>query len=341
MATLLLMDVEEQLNEILSQGDERGWPKVARLLAEVEDNRLWTEREGCHSFSAWLKEFAQERKCSESLLWKYKKAGGYYERLREENGELPPIEEAGVSARNVATIEKISGEDTARGLALASRLVAGEVRQKDLNDIWAAQRKVSGVRKTRHDRAVPADEGDAAMTLAVTRALAAQADAWIWGEETVAQADERKRREAPRAYLTRDARCVRTMTEFPVRVEGAQRARRIDLTAVVAENQTTADWMEVNLHGVEVKVSEHDLARDEKMADYGLFMDYMNITVPAPLVQAADETVPGSWGILSYEGDASSGTIRVIREAARLDAPRREQALMTAVVKLGSGAGRS
>lgn len=334
----MLTKIEDQLNELLDKGDEVGWPRVAGLLAEVEDGELWRERQGCRSFSAWLKEFAQERRCSESLLWKYKKAGGYYARLREEDPALPPVEQAHVSARNVATIEKISGEDRGRGVALAARLVSGDIRQRDLNDMWAAQRKVSGARRTRHDRTRPEGEGDAAMTLAVTRALAAQAEAWIWGAETAEQAEERRRREAPRQYLARDARCIRTLTEFPVRVESAQRARRIDLTAVVAENQTTADWMEVVLHGVEVKVSEHDLARDEKMADYGLFMDRMNIAVPAPLVGLAADTVPPQWGVLSYEGDATAGEIRVVRQSERLDAPRREQALMTAVVKLGAGA---
>lgn len=41
----------------------------------------------------------------------------------------------------------------------------------------------------------------------------------------------------------------------------------------MVENQTTADWMEVCLWGVEVKVSDWDFRRDQKMADYSLFME--------------------------------------------------------------------
>ena len=198
------------------------------------------------------------------------------------------MREASMSAATVANAEKIHGDDAAAVGGLLAKVERGEVKPKDVSEMWKAARKVCGARKSRH-AAKPAvgGEGDAEITRALTAALARQAAAWIWGAETAAEAEERKRREAPRQFLARDAVCVRTLVEFPVRVESAERARRIDLAAVCVENQTTADWMDVALRGVEVKVSEADLGRDAKMGDYGLFMDYMYVACPADLVRQA------------------------------------------------------
>ena len=331
---------EERLREALGVADVTGWVTVAEILREVDERELWKQRREppLKSFSAWLRSFAQESKCSESLLWKDNKAAKFYSSLRAENPELPELGDAGMSARAIVQVEKLHPEGGEKAVELVSRVRSGAVRAKQLGDMVAAKRKVAGVRTSRHSPAPQEPrEGDAALTYAVTTALAGQASAWIWGAETPEEAERRKREEAPRQFLARDARLIRTMTEFPVRVETGDRAKRIDLTAVTVENQTTADWMEVVMRGVEVKVSEHDLERDEKMADYGLFMDYMYIAVPEALVAMATDLVPLSWGVLSYIVPAGGlGRVEVVREPERLDAPRREEALMTAIVKLGT-----
>lgn len=337
MAVSELLRVEDQLAELLGEADEASWPAVARLLGEVEERELWRQREGVKSYSAWLRGFAQRRGCSESLLWKDKKAGAYWKALREADPGLPDLGDAGVSARSVATVEKICGADAGAGASLAARVVAGEVRSGDLQEMWRAQRKVAGVRKSRHDAhpQAPVEGGDAELTMLLTRAVAAQAEAWVWGAETAEEAEERMRAEAPRQFLARDAKCVRCLTEFPVRVVAGERPRRIDVAAVVVENITTADWMEVALRGVEVKVSEYDLERDGKMGDYALFMDYMSVAVPDGLVERAAGVVPPDWGVMAY--DRGADRVRVVREPQRLDAERREEALMTACVKLAQG----
>lgn len=328
---LTLRDAEMQLDALIDAGDESGWAQVAEVLAEVERGALW--KPDHHSFSAWVRAYAQRKGCSESLLWKYCKAGRAYERARAAVPGLPPMREASMSAATVANAEKIHGDDAAAVGRLLAKVERGEVKPKDVSEMWKAARKVCGARKSRH-AAKPAvgGEGDAELTRALTAALARQAAAWIWGAETAAEAEERKRREAPRQFLARDAVCVRTLVEFPVRVESAERARRVDLAAVCVENQTTADWMDVVLRGVEVKVSEADLGRDAKMGDYGLFMDYMYVACPADLVRQAADAVPADWGVLAYDRDADA--VEVVREPERLDAPRREDALMTACVKL-------
>lgn len=335
MAAATLQGIETELDELIDAGNA-GWARAAALIMRVDAEELW--RTGNYkSISQWIRAYAQRKHCSESLLWKYAKAGRYYQRAKEQDPELPDLGQAKVSAMSVVTTEKICGEDISRAADLLGQASGGEIRSRDLQEMWRAARKVSGTRKTRHDRLAAGPEdgekaGDAAVTARLTQALARDAASWIWGVETPEQAEERRREEAPRQYLTRDDVCVRTLTEFPVRVDAGTRPRRIDLAAVCVENQTTADWMEVVLRGVEVKVSAHDLERDEKMGDYASFMDYMSIAVPKPLVADAAERVPASWGVLSYDEDADR--IEVAREPERLDAPRREESLMTACVKL-------
>lgn len=327
-----LKQAEKQLDVLIDAGNETGWARVAQVLEQVETGELW--KPGHHSFSAWVKSYSLHKGCSESLLWKYCKAGRAYRAARAVAPELPPMEQAQVSAEVVVTCEKIHGEDRQAAAKLLGKVEQGELSAKDVREIWKAQRKVAGVRKSRHEakpQARPA-EGDGEMTRRLTAALAAQAGSWIWGAETKKEAEARKKAHAARDFFARDAVCVRTLTEFPVRVETAERARQIDLAAVTVENQTTADWMEVTLWGVEVKVSEHDFERDQKMGDYALFMDYMSIGVPFDLVERVQDAVPAEWGVLGY--DPEEDTISVVREPERLDAPRREQALMTACVKL-------
>lgn len=326
--TLTLKQAEKQLDVLIDAGNETGWAQVAQVLEAVDKGKLWEPEH--HSFSAWLKVYALHKGCSESLLWKYCKAGRAYSSARAARPELPPMSEANVSAEVVINAEKIHGEDAGAAGKLLGKVEHGELTAKDVRDMWKAARKVTGVRKSRHAVKPQAAAGDAETTMRLTQALAAQVGAWIWGAESKEEAEERKKVNATRDFFARDAVCVRTLAEFPVRVEGSERAKQIDLLAV--ENQTTNDWMECLLRGVEVKVSEHDLGRDQKMGDYSLFVDYMSIATPAALVEQAQELVPPEWGVLLY--DQEQDKIEVVREPERLDAPRREQALMTACVKL-------
>lgn len=329
-----LEDAEKELDECIRSADENAWAAAATVLMQVDLEKLW-EDGGYHSFSAWLRDFAQRKRCSESLLWKYLKAGRAYAAAAETAADMPPVSEAAMSARTVATVDKICGADAARAAEMLEKVQAGELRPSAVEEQWRAMRKMTGARRSRHDAQAKPDEeqqSDAAMTARVTAAVVRDASNWIWGAETTEEAEARRAREAPRQYLVRDSMLCRALTEFPVRVAGADRARRMDV--LVAENQTTADWMEVALRGVEVKVSEHDLERDEKMGDYAMFCDCMYIAVPEGLAEAAEAAVPAGWGMLVY--DMGSDALSVLREPERLEAPRRESALMTVAVKLGA-----
>lgn len=332
--TITLGQAEERLVALTEAGDETGWQAMAAQLGQVEDLKLW-QQGGYHSFSAWLKRFSERVGKTESLFWRYIKAGRVYKLAKEENTGLPDMAKTSASAAALDNIEKICGTDTRAMADLVGRVENGQLTARDLREMWKSARKVQGgARSSRHDQkpGQAAIGGDAEMTRRLTAALAAQAESWIWGVESKSEAEERKKAQANRRFLTRDALTIKTFAEFPLRVETAERARQIDLAAVTVENQTTADWLEVELRGVEVKVSRSDFNRDQKMADYSLFMDFMYLAVPVGLVGEVQDEVPVEWGILGY--DLAADHVAVVREPERLDAPRREAALMTAIVKM-------
>lgn len=72
------------------------------------------------------------------------------------------------------------------------------------------------------------------------------------------------------------------------------------------------------------------------MGDYELFCDFFYLVVPESLVLVAEEVADPGAGILVWraEADERGNHVDVVREPERLDAPRRELALETALVKL-------
>lgn len=78
---------------------------------------------------------------------------------------------------------------------------------------------------------------------------------------------------------------VKTAKRTGRQYDGLQR-RRIDLVAVIQANKYK--WQPI-IAGVEVKVAEHDLMNDNKMADYLPYCDLFYIAVPPCLIDLAHE----------------------------------------------------
>ena len=73
------------------------------------------------------------------------------------------------------------------------------------------------------------------------------------------------------------------LPEFPVYTGETRHAQRIDL--LVIENITTDGHLkpyDVRIHGIEIKVSYHDLINDKKMANYVPFCDLNWLAIPDP-----------------------------------------------------------
>lgn len=342
--TTSLKKAEQELHELLQRADTKEWPQVYALLAKVYEEKLYEP--DFRTFSAWLRDLAKREGVTESLLWQRKKAGDAYSAWRALNPDAPTLEESNISAANLAEVDRLSGHDPAKADAWVRGLLDGTLTQRDIKAARNLQRSKSEEQpKNAHDRkkeVVEVSPEDAATAANVLDALQRESRFWIWGIETDEDREEREKELAGTRYMNRANAVAQVLAEFPVRVETAQRTRRIDAlavdvtSAVVVENDTEGDWTRVCLRGVEIKVSESDLRRDQKMGDYELFCDFFYLAVPESLVLVAEEVADPAAGILAWraEEDEHGRRIDVVREPERLDAPRRELALETALVKI-------
>ena len=99
-------------------------------------------------------------------------------------------------------------------------------------------------------------------------------------------------------------------------------------------NHSSNEKHKVSLHGVEIKVSEYDLSRDNKFVEYSDFLDYIWLAVTPEIEQQALQVVEERQqeaGLLVVD---LYGNVTKIKEAKQLDPSDRAQALETAVLKL-------
>lgn len=117
------------------------WQQMAALMIQVEEEALWQGE--AKSFTAWVKAMADKVELQESMLWRYLKAGRYYNQLREspdpELAAMPALGEAAcrVSPDSLELLDKISRvappEEAAK---LAKSTLAGESGRDELREAW-------------------------------------------------------------------------------------------------------------------------------------------------------------------------------------------------------------
>lgn len=323
-----ISEVEQQLTELVSL-DKKSWVKIYELMQEVETDKLYKEQ--YNSYTAWVNSFAERVKVNVSLLWQRKKAGKYYaeyvERQNKKGNTVIPIEEVKVSPDNFILVEKIACGNQAVADELIDKVVDGKLKRQDLSNAWKtvkAERERAGVKVVRqnaHD--MPKfDVGESSMNLANEKktsitatdiVLAFNKNSWI-----------AERIEKP--YVVEK---YRIMTEFAVETGTSSHARRMDILAL--ENISAKTKGDVNIHGIEVKVSKSDLLSDKKMQEYREYCDYFWLAVPENLLDDAKNIVVDGWGIITLSID---GSLTVQRQAQRYDAVFRDKTITQALLKL-------
>lgn len=280
------------------------------------------------------------------------------------------IQQTEVSPDTLVLIDKVADGNSAQVDELIEKAERGELKNKDLKDAWAVAkvRKLEAgqapTRKSKHqkkadvpDSAAPADAGAAdgeaggAVTAVSAEELAkaqaekqAQEDAIAAAQVIHALDDSGWLRKLynydadPRKF---DKPTFKLLREFPISTPTAAHARRID--ALVVENFSIDPHVQdaVALHGIEVKVSESDLKRDTKMADYALYVDKFWIAVPdkKELLDAARGYLGEGWGLIAIQKDVgedglSHFSVRVEKQAEQGKPQFKERALMTLARKL-------
>ncbi|MDE6036367.1 MAG: MmcB family DNA repair protein [Ruminococcus sp.] len=323
-----IVDIESQLQELV-RSDQKSWVKIYELMQTVEDDKLYEN--DYKSYTAWVNSFAERTGCHVSLLWNRKKAGKFYveyfeRRTTKETSEktnIVPLKDITVSPDTIILVEKVAGDNHEVADELLGKVLKGELGRKELSSAWRtvkaerAERGEKVYRKNAYDKLSPNSETvkqaekDKSLT-AVDVVLAFKNSNWL-----------------KRVYKEYCSEKYRLMTEFAVDSGVTKHSRRIDI--LVLETLSTVERNDLALHGIEIKVSKHDLLSDKKMAEYTYFCDYFWLAVPENLVECALSVVSESWGVISVSKEHS---LEIIKPSTRCDAVFRDKTINYALLKL-------
>lgn len=328
-----LINIEKELN-ILVEKDRQNWSSFYLLLKKVEENKMWR---GIHnSFTAWVKHFANSNKVQESVIWNRKKAGeiyiNYYTRKLQKQEKVDDIQSVDIAQDSLILIEKIARKDTELLDELTDKAINKELKKKDLQEAYRiikakkeAEKKLK--EKLNNNKDISKDEKEkilenikdlkTATLTAIDIVNALKNNDWL--------NVKKEGRRSFRDFYEQDKYSV--FTEFPVFSGTTRNSRRID--ALICENLTEERW-KLNLHSIEIKVSKSDLINDCKYTEYADFTDFIWLAISEDLVEIAKETKLDKCGILIIKDNQ----VKVIEQAQRLDAARREECLSRLALKL-------
>lgn len=313
-----IKEIESELSKIVRQ-DKKSWTHFYTLMKEVEEQELWRAA-GQNSFTAWVKSFCVNNKIHESIIWSRKKAGKVYERYASEQMKkgikVPEIENINVPADTLVLLDKISNKAPELATTLTEKALNRELSRNDLREAYKSIRIKS-------QSAEPAEKAPAGAKETEEIVTATKIVSALTNEEWLGCRIEKQ---YFKTSFQRDK--YRSFTEFPVYTGTTRKSRRIDVLAV--ENLTTENVWDINLHGIEIKVSKSDLEKDQKFTEYAEFVDFMWLAVPESLIECAKYNKFKSCGIISVH----NGKAKIVEQAQRLKPLERATTLTSVALKL-------
>lgn len=147
-ATDMSNENKNHLNLDLLGGDGlRDWISHSQYILKVDQERSWSLTH--KTFTDWLTDLSSKLSLAESSLWRYYRAGTYYQTLREDltkkGVDTPPFELLGkkVSSENLETLEKIERVAPEKiFIDLATRVIKCTIKRNELRAAWVAYRNV-------------------------------------------------------------------------------------------------------------------------------------------------------------------------------------------------------
>lgn len=311
--------IENQLAEMLAN-DKKSWVQIYRLMDQVDQEKLYAVK--YKSYTAWVNHLAELTKVHVSLLWQRKKAGNYYKKYEERAEKLgrkvPKMESINVSPDSIALIEKIAAGNDDVADELMEKALGGGMSRDDLRAAWKSvktereAKNIKAVRTSRHDEESVKAPADDVAVKAADIVLALNNYSWLPNKD----------------YGEYIERKYKIFTEFSVRTGSSRSARRLDVLA--AESCTAKNPDEVILHGIEIKVSKHDLLDDKKMGEYTDFCDYFWLAIPAELQEYALSIMMDSWGLIVVR----DGKAEAVKQARYNAGVMRDLTMASVILKL-------
>ena len=316
-----LKRIEEELAGYVKT-DRRNWVKIYRLMHEVEQEKLYMEREDTKSFTSWVNALADELHVHVSLLWARLKAGRSYaeyeERATQQGRTVTPLDSVAVSPDSLNLCEKVAGKNSDEMDKLIDKVLTGDLTRDDLRAAAKAKRAAGGTMPTtRHDRISADQRTEKTVTIAAADiVMALRRSSWL----PTAREDEHFKH------------IYHLFPEFRIPSGSSRSVRRID--AMIAETITASEKDTVVLRGIEIKIDAHDLLNDHKMQEYTDFCDYFYIAIPADdpeMLSAAQSVRRPGWGILTV---TKGGEVTVAQEPKQLSPIFRDKTLANCIIKM-------
>lgn len=320
-----MKEYENELITILNS-DKNNWTKFYILMKEIEEKQLYKEL-NLNSFTAWVKSFSIKNKIHESVIWNRKKAGKVYENyvsIQKDKGlEVAPVERAQIGVDSLVLLDKIAKRDNKLGAELTEKAIQKEITREDLRNAYKTIRGDLHKNKVDNKLSTLSEKAEESIikikeTITASKIVAALSKPRWLGEECS--------RKAFKSAYEQDK--YKTLTEFPVYTGTTSKSRRIDV--LVAENLRVKEHFNLNIHGIEIKVSKSDLVNDMKYSEYAEFVNYLWLAIPSDLLEVSETIAPKNIGILIYKNDK----IEIQREAERLNPLKLNESLTTLSLRL-------
>jgi len=137
---------ENELPQLAKDG-LRDWVSISRYILEVDEKGSWSASN--RTFTDWLTSLSSALSITESGLWRYYRAGKYYQalaaNLKAKGVDTPPFEllPKKISPENLETLEKIERVAPENIFnELAARVIQCSIKRSELRSEWVAYRKV-------------------------------------------------------------------------------------------------------------------------------------------------------------------------------------------------------
>ena len=339
-----LQAIEQEIKNVVDV-DKKNWVRFYLLIKKVKEKDLWRVADK-KSFTQWVKDLSIKTKTHESTIWNRFRAGeiynSYAKRKKDEGIEVKNIEDTNISADSLVILDKINKHAPELADDLIDKVMNNEIKRKDLVTAYNAirpqeadfrtkeqiQRAVSNSDETNNTKdKIDLDEVQDKITAANIITTLSQLQ-WLGKTATATTGFKgyRNRSEAD----TRINEKSKVFTEFRVFTGTSRKSRRIDLLTIENLTKDQFEKHQVNLHGVEIKVSKSDLINDKKYSEYAEFVDFIWLAIPLELVDYARETKFKQCGIIAVDKDNAV----IVEQAERLKPEMRMQTLTTATLKM-------
>lgn len=332
MNKLNLKEIEDKL-EVLIKIEKKNWADFYLLIKQVETDELWQGK--YNSFTQWVKDFAVRTKTHESSIWYKKKAGEVYEKyaeMRKKKGlEVEEIRDSKVSVNSLVILDKIDKYSPEKTEELADKVFNREITRNDLHSIYKAVRpsaetreRISSIYTSKTDEEIRNEKIEESIKTSNILSTLYSIEYWL---------GKKKERKYFKSTYEQDK--VQCFAEFPLFTGTTRHSRRIDFLCV--ENMTSENLWELNIHGIEIKVNEHDLLNDEKYTEYTEFVDYFYLAVPEELKEIALKNKFNGCGLIVISKDKENSNkfiAKVVEIPTKLNPLRREDTLTSITLKL-------